>query len=233
MLPVTLAVFFCFGSYAAGQLHREACNLTVLETCHNNFIEKFGGSAPWYQVEDVRYIVEKQYSTGNFDNVRILCSAYQDFKECFSASSDINRFRDYQACTEIPSTLMFDRDGNQRRQYSKAQIYEYIMLIAQFDYACGAGLSMFTNYGSCISQVFYSSRDVLTACNQAFMERIYHDEENVCSYVDEAIGCYEKEFKSCGQIPGWFGCEYKRTGLAAIYPYCSASCTGRSSTVEL
>lgn len=72
--------------------------------------------------------------------LRRIFRAFEQFKQCFSTSSGAEEFKAYQACTEQPLGLLVDQNFKQRKEYTLNQARGYVKIIAQFDFACGAGL---------------------------------------------------------------------------------------------
>lgn len=70
----------------------------------------------------------------------VICSAFQRYKSCFSSDGSAKAYQIYQACTERVLGLLLDENQFQRK-FTKEQATGYVMMIAQLEYACGAGFS--------------------------------------------------------------------------------------------
>lgn len=223
MFPLFIA-FIAFADFGAAQPQVfVSCNITQLETCHGMFMSQLGyTNSKWYDYKTVRKNVEQKYAAGKLYGLQLVCKYFGDFKQCFSSMGSAQDFAAYQACTEQPLGLLLDADTHQRT-YTKEQARGYVKFIAQFDFACGAGLGVFAEFDDCMGDMFKNYTENLELCQDAydwFVQRPDAD-TNICSYQMDVANCYRNIFKKCGVQSGWFGCEYERTGIAAVFSQCT------------
>lgn len=204
-----------------------SCDIATLEKCHKKFVTRLGKpDLKWADYKNVRRLIESVYSNQKFDGLQDTCNAFDDFKKCFGTTEDEESFRRYQACTEDPLGLLLDSSHKLRSDVSLKSARGFVKIIAQFDFICGAGLSVFAENDDCMAQVFHNNRDELEKCQDEFDAAMLTDDANICVNQMLAADCYRKQFKICGLQSGWFGCEYERTGTEALYKQCTQNfCT--------
>ena len=91
-------------------------------------------------------------------------------------------YRVYQACTEQPLGLLMDENKQQRTSYTKEQARGYVKFIAQFDFACGAGL------GSMLCKNFLKANKqtvLRIAEKEGTFLKILEDDETVLRILEE------------------------------------------------
>ncbi|CAJ0925039.1 unnamed protein product, partial [Mesorhabditis belari] len=159
--------------------------------------------------EQLRMAVEGVWARTGIPGLSSVCNAFKGIKVGF------NKMEDYEACFFATGITM-------------AQAIGYQKLMNQFDFACGAGFSVFANVDVCAAGIFGSNatKTQLNQCQSDFASNVANDPTNVCTYAATAALCYQTTFMSCGRSAGWWGCEYERMGTATYYPHCTQNfCT--------
>ncbi|TMS36389.1 hypothetical protein L596_003564 [Steinernema carpocapsae] len=182
-----------------------------LQNINNAFTHSLniGADLNWKNVEGLRAAVEKKFSDHGPVGLREVCYAF------FTYRTALTKYRDCFGVLPLIST------NGAATGVTRKQAYDYYILMAQIDYACGGGYEIFTNQDSCIAQTFVTRKDDLKKCRYTFDDENSADGQNLCMYFGKFIECYRDIFRNCNEEAAFFGCEYARVGLHFHYQQCS------------
>jgi len=182
----------------------------------------------WNNPFALRTALENVFSAPNttysfVEGYRRVCRGVKQFKSYMYDS--------YDQCVNV-LTLIAD-DNNTATGVSEADARFYISILTQFDFACGAGYSVFINNANCFASAF-QSRNAFDLCYTDFWSEVNQtppDTPNVgalyCDYLRRAIDCLGVYIfrpacpSSAANAANYYGCEYMRNHLFYLFPYCT------------
>ncbi|CAJ0583888.1 unnamed protein product, partial [Mesorhabditis spiculigera] len=196
----------------------QACDGVRLNSVQASFNDVLGinPSLGVKTFDALRQAVENIWASQGALGLQTVCSAFKLIKVGF------DNIQGYEACFFGPAGLVSTANGTSTG-ITMAQAIGYQKLMNQFDFACGAGFSVFANVDACAAGIFAtnSSRTRLNNCQSDFLNSVANDPSDACSYADIAATCYRNTFFPCGVTAAWWGCEYERMGTATYYPQCT------------
>jgi len=203
------------------------CNFDELVRCQSVFNDQLGITPylDWKTATQLRYEIEGKYVSNQAQGILAVCRAFKGMKTCFSAGS-----AGYDNCMNALG-LLIDGGGNSTGVTLK-QAYDYVKVYTQFDFACGAGFSIFANNVACMAERFTATNATLQQCVASFEQNAVNDPPGTCSYALTATRCFATSFRSCGLGPAYWACEYERTGTGVRYPQCTENYCRENAPIE-
>uniref|UniRef100_A0A7E4WA44 DUF19 domain-containing protein n=1 Tax=Panagrellus redivivus TaxID=6233 RepID=A0A7E4WA44_PANRE len=186
--------------------------LTDAQTAFNTALGISG--LDWFNDQSLWNLVETKYMNDVPHGFRSVCSAVKAYKKVLNF--------DYLRCVNVVELIRND-DGT-ASNVSLPQAIQYIGFINHFDFTCGAGFGIFANSpNDCIGQVFNTSAVALGQCRANLKTQLTGstDPSMACTYIKDFTLCYQNQFKPCGPIAEYFGCEYGRVPSISTFPYCA------------
>lgn len=119
----------------------------------------------------------------------------------------------YETCINVPNLVHMG--------LSIASATTYTATVAQLNYECGPGLSVFLNQYTCMMSAFINNSTFLQQCQNYYTKNVQNDPVGICRYTNIFMTCYSAPYgNSCGKVVGEAVCGSMMASFRASIPFC-------------
>jgi len=212
MLLLIVSTLFVVGAVA-----QPACDLNMFYQCQQAFAAQLNipsqSDANWHNPGALTAAIQNIFINGlpgSANGLVAVCNAYNALIQCLGPM--------YPSCMNV--YFLINNDNSPQNAYG------YMSIMNSISFQCGAGFYAAINNWSCIQRVYQHYNDTLYSCTYTFLNNVFHDPDNACSYLQTGVTCATAPFQaSCTSQAKWFGCETFRRYFITEFYFCPAQCS--------
>uniref|UniRef100_A0A914EF46 Uncharacterized protein n=1 Tax=Acrobeloides nanus TaxID=290746 RepID=A0A914EF46_9BILA len=208
MKTIFVVCLVIYATLCEGQTTRSPCpeaGINQITTCYAAYFRNYNFSS----TPDFKTYIDTRYSIllkGGVDTFKLICQWHNTRLACIGS---------YDPVCATESAFA------QALGVSSTDAAQYLSSYGLDNWECGPGYNDVVTNFYCIESLLSYHNDERLACNQAMNASIVQNGFS-CSILRTFVQCYTKVYtKYCGQIGGYIGCNFAKTGSVELTPSCA------------